>query len=98
MLDNLKIRLGIPIENFSVDALLELKIQDAKNLFMNYCNRSDIPETAMPLIEQLAVSLYEDRRGVVSEKMGDTSYTYADSTLSGELTRQLNRYRKVRVL
>ena len=98
LLEHVKIRLNIPIQDETQDALLCLKIQDAKDFFLNYCNRKDIPETAASLIEQLAVSSYEDKHGVVSEKMGDTSYTYASTTFSGELIKQLNLYRKVKAI
>lgn len=98
LLEHIKIRLGILLKDETQDALLRLKIQDAETFFLNYCNRKDIPETAKPLIEQLAVSFFGDKRGVVSEKMGDTSYTYAASTFSGELTKQLNRYRRIKAI
>ena len=98
MTDNLKIRLGIPLEDSSRDALLHLKLEDAKQFFLDYCNRSDIPETARSLVERLAVSFYEDRRGVISEKMGDTSYTYGGAVISDELRKQLNRYRRIKAI
>lgn len=98
LLEHIKIRLGIPLEEIKQDALLQIKVTDAENYFLNYCNRSDIPETAAPLIEQLAVSFFEDKKGVLSEKVGDTSYSYASATVSDELRKQLNRYRLVKVI
>lgn len=98
MLDNLKIRLGIPLEDSSKDALLHLKLSDAKQFFLDYCNRKDIPASAVSLIERLAVSFYEDRRGVISEKMGDTSYTYGEAVISDELKKQFNRYRRIKAI
>lgn len=98
LLDHVKTRLGIPVGDESKDALLRLKIKDAEDFFLNYCNRKDIPATAQSLLEKLAVSFYEDKKGVISEKIGDTSFTYATSTISDELRKQLNRYRRIKAI
>lgn len=95
ILENVKIRLGIPIDDGQYDRLLIIQIEDAKNFFKDYCKRKDIPLQAQSIIEKLVVALREHHGGVQSEKIGDTSTTYFESVISDDLKKQLNNYRKI---
>lgn len=98
VLERVKIRLGIPVDDGQHDTLLIIQIEDAESFFKDYCKRRDVPLQAQPIIEKLVVELRESHGGVQSEKIGDTSTTYFESVISDELKRQLNRYRKTLVL
>lgn len=97
ILERVKIRLGIAAEEVKHDALLLIQVGDAESFFKDYCKRSDIPASAQSIVEQLVVSIHNSHGGIQSEKIGDTSFSYFEDTISGDLKRQLNRYRKTLV-
>lgn len=94
-LERVKIRLEIPLEDTSQDDQLQLRLSDAEDFFKMYCRRSDIPLRAAGLIERLAVLFYQERSGVQSEKIGDTSVTFRTDQMPLEMKRELNRYRRI---
>ncbi len=98
VLERVKIRLGIPVDDGQHDTLLIIQIEDAESFFKDYCKRRDIPLQAQNIIEKLVVELRESHGGIQTEKIGDTSTTYFEDIVSDELKRQLNRYRKTLVL
>lgn len=97
ILENVKIRLGVPADDGQYDSLLILQIEDAKSFFKDYCKRNDIPLQAQSIIERLVVALRESHGVIQSEKIGDTSTTYFESIISDDLKKQLNRYRRILV-
>lgn len=96
ILENLKIRLGIAADDTSKDSLLTLKIDDAKDLFMSECNRSDVPLEADNLIAQIAEKLHSAVNNVQSETLGDHSVSYF-SEFSEPLKKQFGKFRLVRI-
>lgn len=98
VLERVKIRLGIPVDDGQHDTLLIIQIEDAEDFFKDYCKRKDIPLQAQKLVEKLVVELRESHGGIQTEKIGDTSTTYFEDILSDELKRQLNRYRKTLII
>ncbi|GLC87496.1 phage head-tail connector protein [Lysinibacillus piscis] len=98
VLERVKIRLGIPVDDGQHDTLLILQIEDAESYFKDYCKRGDIPLQAQNVIEKLVVELRESHGGIQTEKIGDTSTTYFEDIVSDTLQKQLNRYRKTLVM
>lgn len=94
ILERVKIRLGIPVDDGQHDALLIIQIGDAESYFKDYCKRSDIPLQAQSLVERLVVMLRNSHGGIASEKIGDTSTSYFENVVSEDFKRELNRYRK----
>ena len=98
ILERVKIRLGIPVDDGQHDSLLILQIGDAEDFFKAYCKRKDIPLQAQSLVERLVVILRNSHGGIASEKIGDTSTAYFESVVSDEFKRELNRFRKTLVM
>lgn len=94
-LERVKIRLNIPVEDTQHDALLLIQIEDAESYFKDYCKLLDIPAQAQGIVEQLVVAMRESHGGIQSEKIGDTSTSYFEQTISEDLKKQMNRYRKI---
>lgn len=96
-LERVKTRLGIPLSDTNDDGQLQIRLDDAADFFRGYCRRPDIPDRAQSLIERLAVYSWQQRDGIASEKIGDTSMTYRVEDFPLEVQRELNRYRRLAV-
>lgn len=93
MLDKLKLKLGI-IGSES-DDLLNLLLDDAQQLVMDYCNRSTVPQELYSVVVKLAVIAYNKQgiEGEQSHSEGSVSRSFGTDDIPASLQRQLNRYR-----
>lgn len=108
------VKLDLEITDDDNDKLLERYIDKAYSDITIYCNNdfTDIdeegnevdtfPEALNSVVEDLVIMRYRDRgrEGLLSEKMGDYSYTKSDKKATGDLPTwtkdRLKPFRKVR--
>lgn len=100
MLDNLKLRLDIPLEDTSRDEKLSLLLSDAQDAVLDYIGRDALPDRLKSVAVELAVIAY-NRQGTEGESgrdEGEASYTFIDG-LPQHLKDRLKNYpRKARVI
>ncbi|WP_018752180.1 phage head-tail connector protein [Paenibacillus sanguinis] len=101
-LQRVKLRADIPLTEVDEarDLQLQLRLEDAQAFFKDYCHRRDIPAAANSLVEQLAAYTWQQRANIQSEKIGDTSVTYAltAETIPLDIRSRLNHYRRARMM
>jgi hypothetical protein len=81
------------------DALLTILIEDAQIEFKNYCNRTDVPEATASLITQMVIYRYNQlgSEGIASQSYSGISQSFT-STYPENIIKQLNTYRKLKVM
>jgi hypothetical protein len=74
-------------------------LENAEAEFCEYCNRSDIPDSAQRLIAEIAVVRYNriGAEGLQSQSAGGVSESY-EAGYPEQIRQGLNRYRRVRFL
>jgi hypothetical protein len=95
-LKNVKILLGIDVNDTSQDNVLNLYLSRATNFVLNYCNLEEIPVGLDSVVEDIAILKYRLKgvEGIKSEGKGSLSESYIDS-LPLDIIRELNRYRRI---
>ncbi|WP_027725432.1 phage head-tail connector protein [Tuberibacillus calidus] len=95
-LENVKILLGIDVNDTSQDNVLNLYLSRATNFVLNYCNLEEIPVGLDSVVEDIAILKYRLKgvEGIKSEGKGSLSESYIDS-LPLDIIRELNRYRRI---
>lgn len=93
-----KLLLGLEIDDTGKDSLIELLLEQARDEFLQYTNRDEVPETANNVIIEMAVVKYNllGTEGLQSQSYSGASEEYAN--YSPQLIKALNRYRKVKML
>jgi hypothetical protein len=104
-LDELKIRLKIPIDDTSQDAYLQVALEDAIDQVQTYCNNQFMDENGAlslpPAVKQAIAKLvkaYQENSNVASQSLGDMSKTFYEGGTMNEVQRLLAPYRKVRFI
>jgi hypothetical protein len=104
-LDELKIRLKIPIEDTSQDAYLQVALEDAIDQVQTYCNNPFLSENGElslpPAVKQAVAKLvkaYQENSNVASQALGDMSKSFFEGGTMNEVNRLLAPYRKVRFI
>lgn len=104
-LDELKIRLKIPIEDTSQDAYLQVALEDAIDQVQTYCNNQFLNENGElslpPAVKQAVAKLvkaYQENSNVASQSLGDMSKSFFEGGTMNEVNRILAPYRKVRFI
>lgn len=97
-LDSVKTMVGIEIDDTGKDALIQLLIEQAKNEFLQYTNRTNVPNEASNVILDMIIVKYNllGTEGLQSQSYSGMSEAYAN--YSPQLISSLNRYRKVKTL
>ncbi|NNV04634.1 head-tail connector protein, partial [Brevibacillus sp. MCWH] len=96
-LDELKIRLKIPIEDTSQDAYLQNVLDDAIDYVKQYCRQS-FDEGLSPNVKQAVAKLvkaYQENSNVASQSLGDMSKSFFEGGTMNEVHRLLAPYRKL---
>ncbi|WP_446662956.1 phage head-tail connector protein [Geobacillus sp. CCR] len=98
-LDELKIRLKIPLTDTSQDAYLQVALEDAISFVKRYC-RDDfvdgLPGDVKQAVAKLVKAFQEDGR-VASQSLGDMSKSFFEGGTMNEVERLLKPYaRKAR--
>lgn len=78
-----------------IEALVDLAIFD----FLDYCNLVEVPEAAKGLICSMTLVLYnrKDALGISSQSFSGISEAFIDG-YPDNILKQLNRYRKMRII
>lgn len=100
ILDIVLQQLGLVESSGNIDLAIARVSQQVKN----YCNLEDIPPELNFTVADMVVSLFDQESGetvaVERVEMGDTSYTFAASTvldtIMRDYQRQLQQFRKLR--
>ena len=97
MLNNIKIRLGDAVSNYS-DDLINLYIEDAKSEVSSYCNR-ELDEELEYCVEKIVVIKLNriNTEGLTSQNYSGTSESYIDG-YPADILAVLNRKRKIKVV
>lgn len=97
MLDELKIRLKIPLNDTSQDEYLTVALEDAISYVKQYC-RQTFEEGLPPNVKQAVAKLvkaYQENSNVASQSLGDMSKSFFEGGTMNEVHRLLQPYRKV---
>ena len=83
----------------TADVKLSLCADVARDEFMSYCNRDDVPEQAESLVGQIAVIRYNaiGTEGLISQGFSGTSESYCQE-YPAHIKAQLDRFRRVKLL
>jgi hypothetical protein len=99
-LDELKIRLKIPLDDKSQDDYLKVALEDAIDFVKQYC-RNDfvdgLPGNVKQAVAKLVKAYQEDSR-LASMSMEDMSKSFFEGGTMNEVKRLLKPYRKVRFI
>lgn len=99
-LDELKIRLKIPLDDTSQDEYLEILLEDAIDYVKRYCNQSfdeELPPTVKQAIAKL-VKAYQENSNIASMSMDGLSKSFFEGGTMNEVHRLLKPYRRVRFI
>lgn len=97
-LEELKIRLKIPLTDTSQDEYLQVTLDDAIDYVKQYCRQS-FDEGLPPNVKQAVAKLvkaYQENSNVASQSLGDMSKSFFEGGTMNEVHRLLAPYRKVR--
>lgn len=97
-LDELKIRLKIPLNDTTQDEYLQIALEDAVSYVKQYCRQSfdeGLPPNVKQAIAKL-VKAYQENSNVASQSLGDMSKSFFEGGTMNEVHRLLAPYRKVR--
>lgn len=85
--------------NSDLDAILEICLDDAKQEFLSYTGRNEVPVPAQYLVEQLAILRYNQlgNEGLSSQSYSGNSESYL-SDYNNSLKANLNKWRKLKLL
>ena len=94
MINDLKILLGIPLEDLSKDELLSLLLRYAENDAKRHCRIDDI-EPVKDIVVEMAVYRYNrlGSEGISSESYSGASYAYFDDYPTN-IQKSLNAYKQ----
>lgn len=97
-LQKVKLLIGIAVSDTSKDNLIDLLLEQAKNEFLEYCHRDDIPDRADNVVIDMAVIKYNllGSEGLSNQSYSGLSESYAN--YPPQLLHALNRYRKAVIL
>lgn len=104
-LEELKVRLDIPIEDTSRDAKLKLLLVDAIDFVVRTCNQTflvndivTLPPTAQNVVAAFVRSEFSGNDGVTSESIGGMSQSFESSDVrNSSLTSKLRKAGLIRV-
>lgn len=97
-LDELKIRLKIPLNDTSQDEYLQIALEDAVSYVKQYCRQS-FDEGLPPNVKQAVAKLvkaYQENSNVASQSLGDMSKSFFEGGTMKEVHLLLRPYKKVR--
>lgn len=97
-LDELKIRLKIPLNDTSQDEYLQVVLEDAIDYVKQYCHQS-FDEGLPPNVKQAVAKLvkaYQENSNVASQSLGDMSKSFFKGGTMDEVDRLLDPYKKGR--
>ena len=98
---DLKTRLGIAADDTGQDGLLALILADAQAYFKDYCNRSDIPDSASSVIARLAIVLYDRNADQYKQNTSVGAYSttnFENDDVPKSIKRQMCPYRVVKLV
>lgn len=83
------------VQSVLLETLIDLAISD----FLDYCNLEEVPERATGLICSMVLVLYNRKEayGIASQSFSGVSETFIDG-YPANIVKQLNRYRKMRII
>lgn len=97
-LDELKIRLKIPLTDTTQDEYLQIVLDDAIDYVKQYCHQTfdeGLPTNVKQAVAKL-VKAYQENSNVASQSLGDMSKSFFQGGTMNEVHRLLAPYRKVR--
>lgn len=99
MLEELKLLCGV--QGSQDDPLLQLLLDMAQRMVLDYCNLETLPEGLSGAVLRIASGMYAGRshQGLTALSEGDISITYAQQEFGGipaDLRGQLNGYRTIK--
>jgi hypothetical protein len=78
MLELMKLILGIPTTDTSLDTLLNHFLSKSREIILGYCNIDELPEQYSNVVAEYAAYLYKNRdaEGLLKKTEGERSITY----------------------
>lgn len=99
-LEELKIRLKIPLEDTTQDEYLQVALDDAIDYVKEYC-RQTFEEGLPPAVKQAVAKLvkaYQENSNIASMSMDGLSKSFFEGSTMNEVHRLLKPYRRVRFI
>lgn len=99
MLNNIKLLLGLDLDNIEKDALLNVLIENAKDEATAFCGLDAYDTKLDSAVQKMVVQTYRKMgsEGITSQSYSDVSESFIDG-YSDDVMRILKRYRKIRFL